>query len=688
MNEKYTNAFIDSTNSYLFKLRKLARQDVTTLRDLSLLEILLQIYNWADWFEVSENDKIHIQKLLDCIYLRNPNLALPTVIPGVYYSNVSTPQTIWTWQRIWDNLDGTTGVIQPEDYYINVTPSSTIRSSSSGTATFAVSANTTWAVTSSHPWCYVSISGNNIIASYSSNVLATSRTATITVTDTGGHSVPAKTVTLTQSAATTILSVTPSLTEVSSNSGTTNFTVVSNASWTAVSDSAWCTVTASGTGNGPIIASFSRNSDPVTRTANITVSAPGATPVVVQLTQSSEGAYLIVTPSFRSISAATTSTSFDVESNVSWTTSIIGTNDWCSATASGSNNGTIEVTCVANVSITPRSVTIRVSSTGLPSVDVTVTQTGVGAQLSVTPSTRNVSDSSGSTTFSITSNAAWSASSNASWCTVPSSGSGNATLTATYTQNTLETSRTATITITTTGLSPIQVTVVQDGFVPVGDLTVLQGYIYNMPALFDSRKISSSDAWVVTTTSPQDSANSAADYTNLYNYVTPNFLNLLHDYSNSLGFDAYVTNGRRGTGIFTIAGEYPAGSILMSPYYNQTTATSDYVTFIGNYNSVPTMTTYEISDISFPVRLVKRTTSLANGESGTYIGNNGVEYPTICINGREWLAANLIETNYRNGDSIPEIVDNTLWNRNMVDGIGQRCSYNNNEENAFIRTTR
>ena len=105
MDEKYTNAFIDSSLQYLNKLQYLARRDIKTLKDLSLLDIILDVYNKADWYEVSENDKIKLQKLLDCIYLRNPNLTLPTVIPGTFYSNVNTPQTIWTWQRIWDNLD-------------------------------------------------------------------------------------------------------------------------------------------------------------------------------------------------------------------------------------------------------------------------------------------------------------------------------------------------------------------------------------------------------------------------------------------------------------------------------------------------------------------------------------------------------------------------------------------------------
>jgi len=67
-----------------------------------------------------------------------------------------------------------------------------------------------------------------------------------------------------------------------------------------------------------------------------------------------------------------------------------------------------------------------------------------------------------------------------------------------------------------------------------------------------------------------------------------------------------------------------------------------------------------------PVRLIKDSTTLSNGQIGSYIGNDGITYPTICIGTQEWLAANLEETKFRDGSSIPYIdnvdeSDNTEW---------------------------
>jgi hypothetical protein len=69
---------------------------------------------------------------------------------------------------------------------------------------------------------------------------------------------------------------------------------------------------------------------------------------------------------------------------------------------------------------------------------------------------------SGTTDFTVTSNTDWTAASNSGWCTVPLSGTGNGTLTATYTGN-AGPPRVAIITVTVTGLTPWQVTVNQDG---------------------------------------------------------------------------------------------------------------------------------------------------------------------------------------------------------------------------------
>jgi len=81
-----------------------------------------------------------------------------------------------------------------------------------------------------------------------------------------------------------------------------------------------------------------------------------------------------------------------------------------------------------------------------------------------------------------------------------------------------------------------------------------------------------------------------------------------------------------------------------------------------------------------PIRLVMDDTSLGNGESGTYTGNDGRIYRTICINDIEYLADNLTETKYRNGNDIPEVQDYTTFNNAST---GARCSYNNYESYAF-----
>ncbi|MEI6684118.1 MAG: BACON domain-containing carbohydrate-binding protein [Bacteroidota bacterium] len=96
----------------------------------------------------------------------------------------------------------------------------------------------------------------------------------------------------------------------------------------------------------------------------------------------------------------------------------------------------------------------------------TFTATGFVPTLAVSPSNRNVTATSGSTTFSVTSNSAWNSSSNASWCTVGAGGNGNGTITATYSANPNVTQRTATITVTVSGLPDQTVTVTQAGAAP------------------------------------------------------------------------------------------------------------------------------------------------------------------------------------------------------------------------------
>ena len=82
--------------------------------------------------------------------------------------------------------------------------------------------------------------------------------------------------------------------------------------------------------------------------------------------------------------------------------------------------------------------------------------------LTVTPSDQAVTAPAGVTSFTVTSNAAWTASSSQTWCSVTTSGYGSGTITANYNENT-GSPRVANVTVTVSGLTPVVVTVSQAG---------------------------------------------------------------------------------------------------------------------------------------------------------------------------------------------------------------------------------
>jgi hypothetical protein len=82
----------------------------------------------------------------------------------------------------------------------------------------------------------------------------------------------------------------------------------------------------------------------------------------------------------------------------------------------------------------------------------------------------------------------------------------------------------------------------------------------------------------------------------------------------------------------------------------------------------------------YSIRLIKDATTLTHGQKGTYVGNDGRVYNTICIGTQEWLSENLAETKYRDGSAIPEVTDNTAW---AALSTGALCAYNNDWNNAI-----
>lgn len=223
----------------------------------------------------------------------------------------------------------------------------------------------------------------------------------------------------------------------------------------------------------------------------------------------------------------------------------------------------------------------------------------------------------------------------------------------------------------------------------LGDITVVKvedgttlvnyGYLYNWHAVTDVRNIASA-GWSVppnnefavlsSTLGGNEVAGGKLKYTGLLHWQTPNT-----GANNDSGFGAYGGGRRSGTN-----GDF-AEFKSIGNFWSVTPSTSEaYKSYVQNDSAYYSQGLYGTNrKDGLSVRLLKTLTSLTNGQTGTYKGNDGKVYKTICIGTQEWLSENLMETKYRDGSSIPEVTDNTAW---AALTTGARCSYNNDENNA------
>jgi hypothetical protein len=216
----------------------------------------------------------------------------------------------------------------------------------------------------------------------------------------------------------------------------------------------------------------------------------------ISVTGTASGPTLSVAPPNQDVTTAMGTTSFTVTSNAAWT--VTSNQTWCSVTPSGTGNGTITANYLQNTDPGSRVANIIVTVTGHAPVTVTVTQAGTFVPtLSVTPPNQNVTAPAGTTPFTVASNAAWTVVSDQTWCSVTSSGTGNGTIIATFTENLLTVQRVASITVSVTGVTPSIVTVTQGGAAPL--LTVTPPF-QNVPPQggFVTFNIASNLNWTIT----------------------------------------------------------------------------------------------------------------------------------------------------------------------------------------------
>lgn len=110
-------SFITSVDKYLYGMKKLARYDLNTTKDLFLLSIIGTLQDWSCWFELSDCEYNHLSELAKCIVINNSDLELYQPEQLGVYTNVNTPQTDHSWTRNFDNKNvKSTGSLN--SYYI------------------------------------------------------------------------------------------------------------------------------------------------------------------------------------------------------------------------------------------------------------------------------------------------------------------------------------------------------------------------------------------------------------------------------------------------------------------------------------------------------------------------------------------------------------------------------------------
>ena len=152
--------------------------------------------------------------------------------------------------------------------------------------------------------------------------------------------------------------------------------------------------------------------------------------------------------------------------------------------------------------------------------------------------------------------------------------------------------------------------------------------------------------------------------TGLTHWRTPNT-----DATNEVGFNGRGSAFRDGgSGLFF---DFTDAMYIWSEEYS---ATEGYNIVLGGFDHGEAWVSTYDKTYGTSIRPVKDSTILTHGQTGTYVGNDGKVYNTICMGTQEWASSNLAETKYRDGTTIPVVTDNATWAALVT---GAMCYYNN-----------
>lgn len=225
------------------------------------------------------------------------------------------------------------------------------------------------------------------------------------------------------------------------------------------------------------------------------------------------------------------------------------------------------------------------------------------------------------------------------------------------------------------------------------DVSEIQlGCLYNGFVEKDARKITSTDAW-------RPAGNNREDYWDLMaicggtqtgvdgdilKEAGNQYWSGINTGYNSFGFNLRP-NGMRfganfsGKGTMSYLGvagsnEWSWDSMLVVMEGNQNSM------WWGGYGNGAGMGMRLVRDI-----LTARELTLNDGEAGDpYFGNNNIQYRTVKIGNKIWLADNLCETKWRTGEPLENLITEAQWSGASDNSLPGYCDYDNDPTNSVL----
>lgn len=338
--------------------------------------------------------------------------------------------------------------------YITANASNLYFSPGASSQTVEVNSNLTWSVKSNDYWITAEKNGTNVVIKVDENATSTSRTGSVTVSGTTYVDYSTRTyrfnINVEQSWG-NITSETSEI-EVENTASTVEMAITADVSWNVTTASDWIEVTpADGpAGTHVLTVNIAANDNVDERMGYIYVNFGSGSYSTISIPVRQKGVYINTDVTSLSFAAKGESLPVNVSSNTSW--KVTSCPDWITASpASGTGDARLTLTAADNPYTASRSGYVHLEQEGL-NLDVTISVSQGGKTFEVNTEVLEFSDAAATKTVGIKTDGYWSAERSDDWIKLsPVSGTGDAELSVSVSENTYDDERIGLVTITMGG---------------------------------------------------------------------------------------------------------------------------------------------------------------------------------------------------------------------------------------------